>query len=164
MKYAIDAEFIDTPRCSALISLAVVAEDGRDCYFEFDFPQSRITPWLQKHVVPHLNGSVATFAEAASGITALVGEDRRPEFWCYFGAYDWYWFCRVFGGFMKLPSSWPTPLLYRDLAQYQLGGIGSETAHNALEDARATMRAIKKKHREIKPYTPEIFYRHQQTA
>lgn len=80
MKYAIDTEFIDTPECSALISLAVVAEDGRSHYFEFHFPQDYVTPWLEEHVIPHLTGPIVSFEIAAVLITHLVGKDSRPEF------------------------------------------------------------------------------------
>lgn len=164
MKYAIDSEFIDTPECSALISLAVVAEDGRSKYFEFPYLRRFLTPWLEQNVEPHLTQRVKwKFSDAADTITKLVGDDTDPEFWAYFGAYDWYWFCRLFGGFMALPARWPNPILCRDLAQYQRGGVTSETKHNALADAMAAMEAVnaKVKRREIKPMYPEIMYRTQ---
>lgn len=103
MKYIIDTEFIDTPTCSALISLAIVREDGEYRYFEFDYPESEMTPWLRENVVPHLTGE-RTFpaSYAAHKIEEFIGDDK-PEFWAYYGAYDWYWFCRLWGGFMSMP-------------------------------------------------------------
>lgn len=148
MKYAIDTEFIDTPTCSALISLAIVAEDGGELYFEFDYPKEELTPWLRENVVPHLRNSNErwkiwdTKENAVQRILEFVS--NYPEWWCYYGAYDWYFFCRLFGGFMSMPSDRHWPILYNDLAHFQ-GEVpnvaGAE--HNALNDARSLMAALK---------------------
>lgn len=148
MKYAIDTEFIDTPTCSALISLGIVDESHHGLYFEFEYPKHEITPWLAQHVVPHLapqkygGRGFVTFAQAADEIRAFV--KGTPEFWLYYGAYDWYWFCRLFGGFMNMPTNWPH--LYRELAYLQQGipnVAGAE--HNAMNDAISTMVAVQKR-------------------
>lgn len=147
MKYIIDSEFIDTPTCSALISLAIMSEDGRSRYFEFDFPRNELTGWLKENVVPHLNKPslpLFTFAKAAQEIEYLIGDDK-PEFWAYYGAYDWYWFCRLWGGFMSMPSyakGWP--MLFHDFAHIQQGVpdvAGAE--HHALNDCRSIRHAMK---------------------
>jgi hypothetical protein len=145
MKYIIDTEFIDTPACSALISLAIVREDGRSRYFEFDFPRDQLTPWLRDNVVPHLNNPplpLYSFGAAARAIEDLIGSDI-PEFWAYYGAYDWYWFCRLWGGFMNMPQGrWP--MLHREFAYVQQGVpdvAGAE--HNALNDCRSILQAMK---------------------
>jgi len=146
MKYIIDAEFIDTPTCSALISFAIVREDERFCYFEFDYPQEELTPWLRKHVVPHLNDprliSRHTFPwKAAAEIQDFIGFDI-PQFWGYFAAYDWYWFCRLWGGFMNMPTHWP--YLCREFALMQLGVPAvSGPQHHALNDSRSVLHAMK---------------------
>lgn len=145
MKYIIDTEFIDTPTCSELISLAIVREDGLSRYFEFVYDRSEITPWLAENVVPHLTGGEThTFAGAALEILQFLEGDRRPEFWCYYGAYDWYFFCRLFGGFMQMPQHWPH--LFREFAYIQQGVpdvAGAE--HNALNDCRSILAAMKAK-------------------
>ncbi len=142
MKYIIDSEFIDTPTCSALISLAIVREDGAHRYFEFDYPEDEITPWLRDNVVAHLGKTRSTFAVAAMEIERFIGADK-PEFWCYYGAYDWYWFCRLWGGFMSMPQgTWP--MLFREFAMIQQGVpdvAGAE--HNALNDCRSILHAMK---------------------
>lgn len=140
MKYAIDCEFIDTPTCSELISLAIVAEDGGHRYFEFVYPEHELTPWLREHVIPHLDGRRITKPAAAAEILRFIGNDR-PEFWCYYGSYDWYWFCRLFGGFMNIPQRWPqffNELLH--LSQNIPNVAGAE--HNALNDARSILSAL----------------------
>jgi hypothetical protein len=141
MKYAIDTEFIDTPNCSALISLAIVNERGLYRYFEFEYPSTEMTSWLLEHVVPHLGPARdrTTFTKAAIEIMSFVGPS--PEFWCYYGAYDWYWFCRLFGGFMNMPQSWP--MRFKEFADIQDGVPNiSGSEHNALNDARSLIQAI----------------------
>ena len=147
MKYIIDSEFIDTPTCSALISLAIIREDGAHRYFEFDFPDGEVTPWLRENVLPHLTMRFmeppTTFAEAAASIQRFIGDDR-PEYWCYYGAYDWYWFCRLWGGFMDMPQGKGWPILYNEFAWIQQGVpdiAGAE--HNALNDCRSILHAMK---------------------
>jgi hypothetical protein len=147
MKFALDTEFIDTPLASELISLALVAEDGRELYMEFPYTQIAITPWLAKNVVPlliHDSDAKLSFAQGAQSIREFVGGSKFdvPEFWAYYAAYDWYWFCRVFGGFMELPRHYPH--LIRDLAHFQqdLPNI-SGPEHFALNDARSVMHAMK---------------------
>lgn len=144
MKYIIDTEFIDTSTCSALISLAIVREDGAHHYFEFDYPADGITPWLRENVVPHLTGKRTDFQIAARAIEDFIGADR-PEFWAYYGAYDWYWFCRLWGGFMSMPQpNWP--MFHQEFAYIQQGVpdvAGAE--HNALNDCRSILHAMKRR-------------------
>jgi hypothetical protein len=103
--------------------------------------EHEITPWLRKNVLPHLAKTAVDFATAAKGIRAFVR--RKPEFCCYYGAYDWYWFCRLFGGFMAMPPDWPH--LFRELAEFQ-DNLPAVTGpeHNALNDARSVMAAVQR--------------------
>lgn len=143
MRYTLDAEFIDTLECSALISLALVNEDMDFVYFEFDYPREHLTPWLRQNVVPNLHARERhTAQQAARIIEGFIGP-KHPEFWAYFGAYDWYWFNRLWGGLMSTPASWPN--LYHELAlQRGYGRVWTPPAvpHNALNDARAAMAAL----------------------
>jgi hypothetical protein len=146
LKFALDTEFIDTPAASQCISLALVAADGRELYVEFEYPEAEITPWLRQNVVPMLGNDKVSFKQAAARIGRFVGGSKvdAPEFWAYYAAYDWYWFCRVFGGFMELPDHYPH--LVRDFAYIQQGVprvAGPE--HFALNDARSLMVAMKKR-------------------
>lgn len=142
MKYSLDCEFIDTPTCSALISIGLVREDGERRYWEVEYPKAELTPWLNANVLPHLMGLAVPMELVRKEITEFIGVDI-PEIWCYFGAYDWYWFCRVFGGFMNMNPKWP-PRFF-ELADYRSQhfpkGIppthGPE--HHALSDALSQM-------------------------
>ena len=140
MKYALDTEFIDTPSCSALISLGIVAEDGRELYLEFDYPQSELTPWLRENVVPHLaGGRKHSVGDAEDKLRTFFADDKAAQVWCYYGAYDWYFFCRLFGGFMAQPNIFG--MRFHELAER---GRPDETGnvHNALDDARGIMAAV----------------------
>lgn len=141
VKYMLDTEFIDTPTCSALISLALVREDGAHRYFEFDYPAGEITPWLSMNVVPQLGKTRSTFARAAKDIERFISTDR-PEFWAYYGAYDWYWFCRLWGGFMNMPTQWPHLIMEFAYIQQGVPNV-SGPEHNALNDCRSLLHAMK---------------------
>ncbi len=102
-------------------------------------------PIAKEYVVPHLNNpATAPYLpqQAARAIEDFIGDDI-PEFWCYYGAYDWYHFCRLWGGFMSMPQGrWP--ILFREFAMVQQGipdVAGAE--HNALNDCRSVLHAMK---------------------
>jgi hypothetical protein len=142
MKFALDTEFIDTPIASELISMALVSYDGRELYMEFEFTKANLTPWLRENVVPHLIGGQISFSEAEQLVMNFVGGSRfePPEFWGYFAAYDWYWFCRLFGGMMFMPDFYPH--FCHDFVHVgRPPKFGRE--HFALDDARNLMAAIR---------------------
>jgi hypothetical protein len=66
-------------------------------------------------------------------------DDMRPEFWGYFGAYDWVLMCQLFGTMADLPKGWPMLLLDIKQVAIELGNPPlppqSSTKHNALDDA-----------------------------
>lgn len=142
MKYIIDTEFIDTPTCSCLISLAIVRQDGQHRYFEFKYPVDQLTPWLRQNVVLKLGEKRSTLPQACRSIRDFVGSDQHPEFWAYFGAYDWYWFCRVFGGMMSLPPHWPQR--FREFAELRASVEPVGREHHALDDSRSVLQAMKR--------------------
>lgn len=142
MIYMLDSEFIDIPLASELISLAVVNERMETRYFEFDFDEKLLTPWLEENVVPQLSGKRTTFYDAAQELSAFIGNPWQAEFWAYYGAYDWYWLCRVFGGMMSLAEGWPRG--YNELAYYTAGIPDvAGPAHHAENDAVSSMEHFK---------------------
>jgi hypothetical protein len=133
--YMIDAEFIDTPEHSELLSFAIVSEtDSR--YFEFDYEERWLTPWLRENVIPHLDGSnMVTVQDAAAEISLFVPNVPEVEIWGFYGAYDFYWLCRLFGGNIDLPPAWPRT--FRDLAHYTdtVPDLDGRPVHHAENDA-----------------------------
>jgi|SRR5215471_6980597 len=118
MRYWLDTEFIEDGRTIDLISIGIVAEDGRTFYAEnMDCDLSRASDWVKENVLPHLQGG--------DGPTDLVAEVRvfcdpelygKPEFWGYYADYDWVALCQLFGRMIDLPKGWP--MYCRDIKQW----------------------------------------------
>lgn len=142
MKYFFDTEFLERGRFHpvTLISLGIVAEDGREYYAESnEFDVKDATLWIKTNVVPHLTGQKKQVAQIANDVREFCSEGA-PEFWGYYADYDWVVFCQIFGSMVDLPRGWP--MYCRDIKQL-CDSVGNprlpkqETAeHNALTDAR----------------------------
>lgn len=142
-----DCEFVEDGRTIDLLSIGMVRDDGATYYAEpAETDRSRANPWVVANVLPHLNGPVKPRAMIATEIVRFAGPD--PEFWAYFGAYDWVAPCQLYGTMMDLPDGWP--MWCRDVKQeadrhgfddlgQRVPMVGEE--HNALADAYWTRRA-----------------------
>lgn len=158
MRYFLDTEFAERQGSIELISLGIVAEDGREFYAEnVDFDQRMGNDWVRANVVPQLwmeqkdrmlfsdwlrdgnHGGLHRLYMIGDVVRDFIGNDT-PEFWGYYADYDWVVFCWLFGAMIDLPKGWP--MYCRDLKQWcdQLGnpqlpqqGRGE---HHALADAR----------------------------
>jgi hypothetical protein len=145
MRYFYDTEFLDDGSTINLISIAIVAEDGRELYaMNADADWYRISqhPWLMANVVPHLPlkrlprpglmsypdttlfPDTSTFhrAEVKSreGIREWVhafitGDRSENELWADFAAYDHVVLAQLFGPMSDLPPS--IPIWTHDLQQ-----------------------------------------------
>ncbi len=142
MRIFLDTEFSERGSTYPiqLISIGMVAEDGREFYAEnYECDWGACNEWVKANVLPHLNGPRLTLPTLAESIKAFVGADK-PEFWGYYADYDWVVFCQIFGDMVDLPKGWP--MYCRDIKQRcdELGNPQlpkQESAeHNALNDAR----------------------------
>lgn len=110
MRYFLDTEFIERgPKFPVtLISVALVAEDGRSLYrVSSDFDPADAGSWVEANVLPKIAGMTRLPVEViAIEVRKFVGEEK-PEFWGYYSAYDWVVFCQMFGTMMHLPKGWP---------------------------------------------------------
>ena len=143
MKYWIDTEFIAKPFTIDLVSIGLVAEDGREFYAESsEVDWSKASPWTLRMCAR----SSRARAEARGDrlrLRAFTDGDEQPVFWGYFPAYDWVAFAWLFGG----PRS--CRFHYRALSGHE--AMGDRAAirscpvrgdrHNALADARWTKEA-----------------------
>ena len=165
MKYFIDTEFSEMGpnHPITLISIAIVAEDGREFYaINSEFDWWNASEWLKEHVKPQVTfrgeeiiGSGASprrrweesrrmpFKQVRQEILSFIGEDASPEFWGYYADYDWVVFCQIFGAMIDLPKGWP--MYCRDLKQLadekgnpKLPDMPNCIEHHALYDARET--------------------------
>lgn len=141
MKYWLDTEFIEYPCTIDLISIGIVAEDGRKYYaVSSSFNPSHASDWVWDNVLNKLGGyTCSSRPEIRENILTFIGDDQ-PEFWGYYADYDWVVFCWLFGTMMDLPDGWPK--YCRDIKQWcdMLGNPQlpkqEEGEHNALADAK----------------------------
>jgi len=145
MRYWFDTKFIEYPYTIDLISIGIVAEDGREFYSEsIEVDWSKADEWVLKNVKPHLRGNAIPRSEIRQGILDFIGKDV-PEFWAYYADYDWVVFCWLFGRMIDLPRGWPK--FCRDIRQLavQMGSPQlpkqTGTEHHALADARWNQQA-----------------------
>lgn len=148
MRYFYDTEFIEDGSTIDLISIGIVAEDGREYYAEsVDAPWDRIAKhdWLMANVVPQLGRE--SMRKRRNQIRDEVAEFLNPrhkndhtELWAWFGAYDHVCLAQLFGTMMDLPKH--VPMWTNDLRQevHRLGvrKMPAQPAglHNALADAK----------------------------
>jgi hypothetical protein len=144
MLYWLDTEFIEDGRTIDLISIGIVAEDGREFYAESteaDF--SKASPWVKENVLTHLwsrrsdkseankwsrdggKGGLLNRRQIATELLTFVNwhsdephfePSFKPEFWAYYADYDWVVFCQLFGTMMDLPKGFP--MYCRDIKQW----------------------------------------------
>ena len=146
MKYWIDTEFIERPYTIDLISIGIVAEDGREFYAESsEVDWSKARHWTLENVRPQLSGKGMSLEDIGYSVRDFIEPDKHPVFWGYFPAYDWVVFTWLFGGMNDLPFSFPQLCL--DIKQWaiELGEPGLPqqigARHHALADARWTKEA-----------------------
>lgn len=137
MRIFLDTEFVEDGRTIDLLSIGAIREDGATYYaVNKEFYPSKLfgNKWLVENVVPHLPLRKLRPADPWSGhnydmdhanpfwrmpeqireeFVQFAGE--APEFWTYYGAYDWVVLTQLYGRMTDLPEGWP--YFARDLAQ-----------------------------------------------
>ncbi|MFE9575378.1 3'-5' exoribonuclease domain-containing protein [Nocardia sp. NPDC006044] len=149
MKYWYDTEFLENGATIELISIGIVAEDGREYYaVNADAPWDRIAqhPWLTCNVVPHLGDHRTPRHLIRTQIEHFLRPaepgDAVPELWGWKAAYDHIVLAQLFGAMLDFPH-W-MPQWTNDVRQEQrrLGDpeLPEQLAglHHALHDARHT--------------------------
>jgi hypothetical protein len=156
VKYFVDTEFYEDGKTIDLISLGVVAEDGRELYLcNREAQLHRVNDWVRANVLPQLppygDPAWVSRMEMADQLMAFTGHnipsqlapahDPTPiQFLAYYADYDWVVLCQLFGTMMDLPERFPKWCY--DLKQLSVD-VGSpkhppdpKDEHNALADAR----------------------------
>lgn len=160
-KYFIDTEFIEDGVTIDLVSIALVAEDGREFYAEStEADLSKANDWVKENVIAHLwsrqadksafnawsrdggKGGLLTRRQIVSELFVFCSPEQygKPEFYGYYSAYDHVALCQLFGRMIDLPTGWP--MFTNDIKQLcvslgdpQLPEQG-KGEHHALLDAR----------------------------
>lgn len=168
VKYFYDTEFIEDGRTIDLISIGIVADDGREFYSvssEFSLAKLHANKWLVDNVLPYLpikqhppgvrcrcfhghldtdNPTVRSRAQIARVVQEfLLSGDGQPELWAWYAAYDHVALCQLWGTMMDLPDG--IPMYTNDLKQ-ECDRLGNPPLpeqelceHNALADARQNL-------------------------
>ena len=155
MRYFYDTEFIEDGTVIDLVSIGVVAEDGREFYaVSTEFDERQAGDWVRRNVLPLLpprsDKAWMSRAEIRRRLfDFLVPNHRegdwlpaakRPELWAWVGAYDHVALAQLWGDMTELPAE--LPRFTRELKQlWEFAGrptlpVMTGSAHDALQDAR----------------------------
>jgi len=159
MKYYMDLEFIESGPENPIhfVSIGIISEEGDQYYaVSNEYDESLADDWVKENVLSKLDieeSKRKSNGQIAQEIVKFIGDDPKPIFVTYYGAYDHVVFCQLFGRMVDLPDNFP--MFTYDIKQmaYDLGDpeIPQQKSgeHNALEDAKWNMKAhqflIKKK-------------------
>jgi hypothetical protein len=160
VKIFYDTEFIEDGKTIDLVSIGMVAEDGRELYAvsaEFSFSALQRNEWLMANVAPSLpikparEGGpwdtshpdyprICARSEIAWQVERFIAATPDVELWAWYGAYDHVALCQLWGRMIDLPPG--VPMWTNDLKQ-EAERLGNPTMpkqaegeHNALADAR----------------------------
>jgi hypothetical protein len=120
MRVFLDSEFTSLTTKAELISLALIDEDNRSFYAEFnDYDSGTITEWHRQHVISFLEfPDLNTRFDSSDNLIKMMGNSGdivkaleawflaygRIEVWGDNHAYDWVLFCELWGGALNLPK------------------------------------------------------------
>lgn len=163
MRYYYDTEFIDDGETVDLVSIGIVAEDGREFYAvsnAFDIRKFCANPWLLENVAPSLplakcgpgcrcmNGfhldvdhpSLRSRGQIARAVQGFLLVDGHPELWSWYPAYDHVALAQLFGPMADLPKGIPmtTKDIQQEIERLEIDGVLPDPPagqHNALIDA-----------------------------
>ena len=124
MNLFLDTEFTGLRQQSTLISLALVAGDGRAFYAEFtDYDPGQCDDWVQQHVLAHtrwlhednprpgqwredtLSLCLGDKPRVRRALEEWLEQFQQVEIWADCPAWDWVLFCELFGGAFGLPRN-----------------------------------------------------------
>ena len=165
MKYFFDCEFIEDGKTIDLISIGIVADDGREYYaISTQFNARKASDWVMDNVIKQLpirypnqydspnikQQSLAWKSRNQIRQDILNFCDKAkygtPEFWAYYADYDHVVLCQLFGKMIDLPKGWPmytkdVKQLCDSLGNPRLLKQDPSSEHNALSDAKWTKEA-----------------------
>lgn len=148
MKYWYDTEFLEDGKTIDLISIGIVAEDGREYYAiskNADWSRIRQDDWLVSNVMASLpqetdHPDFKTREQIATEVRDFLLFDKNPKLWAWYGAYDHVVLCQLWGKMIDLPQG--IPMFTHDLRAMMNRGEAMKLPkqpdglHNALADAR----------------------------
>lgn len=143
MRFWYDTEFLEDGRTIELVSIGVVAEDGREYYaVSTEFDPAAAIPWVRENVLPQLppQGDPAWRSKAQIRADLIDFLQEAPELWAWIGPYDHIVLVQLWGDMLALPRHLPrytreVKQLWASLGEPPLPKQPSAD-HHALADAR----------------------------
>lgn len=145
MRYFYDTEFVEDGTTIELISIGIVAEDGREYYAhldDYDLDKAKAHEFVAANVLPYLEGVPRVSREQiAREVATFIRPGTNPDLWGYFPSYDHVALAQLYGTMMDLPNH--IPMRTNCIAQLgQMVGrfpnVPNEGLHDALADAKWT--------------------------
>ena len=158
-----DGEFAQLkPDGIDLLSIGFVKPTEEELYIELEF-DGKIDPWVQKNVVPYLNGNKISREKASQQIRKFVG-NTKPYLIAYVNQFDWMGICKLFDAnnpsqiSERIPFHWApidfSSMLFErgiepgipptQIAEKYNIDVSDIKEHNALDDARLLKRIYSK--------------------
>lgn len=151
MKIVVDCEFTQLNASSKLISMALVAEDTQELYFELsdNYVLADCSDFVVERVLPQLTGSSASISldAARQKLLAFLARFDNVEIMSDAPAWDWEFFCDIAYHNGKWPgniSKLPLNLIDMFNDKNVQGEDAPELPHHALLDARLLMNYYKR--------------------
>ena len=146
MRFFYDTEFIEDGSTIELVSIGIVAEDGREYYaVSTEFDPAAANEWVRLNVLDKLpapgHRAWKPRAQIRDEVFAFLTSGRaQPELWAWVGAYDHVVLAHLWGDMRALPQEMPR--YTRELKQYWIMAGRPRLPqlpagnHDALVDAR----------------------------
>jgi len=158
MKIFIDTEFTGLHQNTTLISIGMVAEDGRELYCELNnYDKTQINEWLEMNVIANLyNTNPINTEQLRKAIEGFIAPYEKVEIWSDCLAYDWVLFNQIWGHAFNIPKSiYYIPFdictllkikgIDPDINREVFAGMTKEShKHNALWDAKVIQKCYLK--------------------
>lgn len=166
MRIYFDTEFTGLHQKTTLISIGLIAENGKSFYAELiDFDKSQVDNWIQENVIANLrfksyintaviNTNPEEFTVKGNTdavkvfLTTWLTQFDQVEMWSDCLSYDWVLFCQLFGHAFNIPNNvyyipFDICTLFKvkgidpDINREEFAGLKSrDQKHNALWDAK----------------------------
>ena len=172
MRIFLDTEFTGLHAKTTLISIGLVADDGRKFYAELtDYSKSQVDDWLRDNVISNLvfesdaihevesNGGdiimVGCHKDLKRELSAWLSKFGEIEIWSDCLAYDWVLFNNIWGHAFNIPKNvYYIPFdictlmkmsgIDPDISKEEYAEVVGGNKHNALFDAEIQMKIYNK--------------------
>lgn len=145
-RYFYDCEFIEDGRTIELVSIGVVAQDGREFYaVSTEFDPDRAVPWVRTRVLPKLPSPADPAWRSRARIRDelaefLLAPGLPVQLWAWYAAYDHVALAQLWGAMPGLPRTIPR-FTYEIRQHWEAAGCPElpdhgDDRHDALADAR----------------------------